>query len=413
MQHLISNNVKILGVRTDCVYGIRASGKISKLIARDHAKPGEYSEVPHDNNIFTNLRSNEVPYEFGVYYSTQKYNFHNYQITHQWNPTELASKLLNYYGFTCMANAGCGKTTLLEELQTQAIAKYGADHVKAVVYTRSAASMLKSATTLHDLFKIPKDSTTLMATAQNIQQINLDVLLIDEVGMIGGKLFANILRLRQIYPRMKIFMFGDLNQLPPVNDDRIPLTSNAIHDLTNGNNIELVYNFRNGSASNLLRDPTTRLQLLTRTDSEFDRCHITYTNYLADKLNKIAIEKHKFPKPGEDSSIVRLTKTIFLSTQVMPKNGIFRVVQSEKKYVLTQLYSRFDRVYTFTNEEFDAIKSVLEPGYAFTVYKSQGLTIPIKYTIHEYNSEHFSELAKYTAVSRCVDPKNVKVSSTK
>lgn len=60
----------------------------------------------------------------------------------------------------------------------------------------------------------------------------------------------------------------------------------------------------------------------------------------------------------------------------------------------------------------NSINSLFEPGYAFTVHKTQSLSIPTKFNIHEFDKMKRRADGRhliYTALGRCTDPADIRI----
>lgn len=135
------------------------------------------------------------------------------------------TKILEWYGrradvkakfFLVTGEAGTGKTTLISNILKTT-------NIKCVVatYTGKAASVLRDkgvkADTIHSTIYKPMYSAGKMTfkrkSAKQVAE-SVDLIIIDEISMVGKDIFKDLLSLKR-----PILAFGDFRQLPPVSAD--------------------------------------------------------------------------------------------------------------------------------------------------------------------------------------------------
>lgn len=409
---------KPLQVKTDAVLGYFTSKKdmkVPNIKPKEECKPGEYSKQKIKVNTLIKTPPYLQPDETQPTYALPEEGiFNKLIISRKWHGVKFAQDCIKKYqdGFCCIAPAGSGKTYLLINMRQLLEEEYGKEQVATVAFTGVASSLITNSKTLHSMFCIKSselfqpDHRTLAKLARQLKYV-----FVDEISMLGLPHYQALLQLKQYNPKITFFMFGDDLQLPPVNVEKIHFTSQPIYDLVKGNMIELEYNFRNGKFAQQLRKCKFNDLQLPRNQTQFktlDLCNITHTNELADKINDYLIQTKKAPKTGFHNSIVRFSARY----GNIPKNYIAKVICENNEYTLKRMYAKGDDI-TFTKDEFKKVRQFLQPAYAFTNYKAQGLTIDTNYTIWEFDHIYFKKEAKYTALSRCQDKNQVRTTNQK
>ena len=103
--------------------------------------------------------------------------------------------------------AGSGKSTLLKQLMAKMHDK-GLTYV-AVAPTNKAANMINGMTSHRFAISCSK---------KNIREMNLDYIIVDEVSMLQEMFYKFLYSIGRAAPSIRFIMFGDFNQLEPVND---------------------------------------------------------------------------------------------------------------------------------------------------------------------------------------------------
>lgn len=154
---------------------------------------------------------------------------------------------------------GTGKTETLVGLYK--VLELKGRRVQVACPTAAAAQNFKKhgikASTLHSLFKL-LDASSIMDDDVEFkpaleQKLDFDFLIVDEVSMVGMKMF-NIINL---YFTGKIIWSGDSFQLPPVRDSQVNYRDQVMHE----NQFELLQNFRtsNRHVKKMISDLRTAL----------------------------------------------------------------------------------------------------------------------------------------------------------
>ena len=171
-------------------------------------------------------------------------------------------KKINNEGFSNMliiGKAGTGKSYLIRQMLDLSLKLKS--NVKLLAPTGIAAVNISSfcarAETLHSFFGLPiheteiSDSTLLNIKKYKKKQIQqFDVLIIDEVSMVGQKTFENIdyilrktLNIRHVFGGKTVILVGDFKQLKPVKEEII-LKSKIFQEMFKNKVYELTHIFR-------------------------------------------------------------------------------------------------------------------------------------------------------------------------
>ena len=127
------------------------------------------------------------------------------------------------------------------------------------------------------------------------------------------------------------------------------------------------------------------------------------------EFNKKYVEiQHDAKNPKTQNVILSLDMPIICNKTNKKKN----ILNSE----LFKVHKIDDKNFTIINSSNEKIEIEIKdfhknfyPGFCITVYASQGETYKDKYTIYDWNFEHFCNKAKYVAMSRSSDINNIQI----
>ena len=219
---------------------------------------------------------------------------------------------------------------------------------------------------------------------------------IDEVSMIPSNLYVLLHIFKEL--KSKVFIFGDLAQIDPVNDHYDFMNGVLLKQLANYNMLVLTKNYR----SPLAADFTVRASegLITRDDLQTEvtepiKFNICYYNKTVDRVNnEMALI---YGDLGAVGSRVRIIKAI--AKFKILKNQFYEIINNNQ---IKQLFIDYDNV---LNVSINDIIKYCCLGYATTSDKSQGLTIREPYMI--YNFDEMDIKRRYVALTRTDDPKKI------
>ena len=247
-----------------------------------------------------------------------------------------------------------------------------------------------------------------------------DLLVVDELSMVGGYLISILSYIKTRIPRIKFILMGDLDhQLKPVGEEyRNFVNSLAIKELVNHNKLTLHYNFRTGKTNDELyercRDDTRGLIHY----GEPTKRNLSYTHnkrkqiieYHQEQLINPVVIKTNNTKIGHNDNLKIVVGTPLIAMKSLKETDIYK---NEIYYVES---IEGDKI-TLENErneiEIDNHKDLINwfcSAYCITIHKSQSQTFRDDYTIHEWSfisqsNDNFLRL-RYTAMSRSDDYEN-------
>ena len=253
-----------------------------------------------------------------------------------------------------------------------------------------------------------------------------DLLVVDELSMVGGYLISILSYIKTRIPRIKFILMGDLDhQLKPVGEEhRNFVNSLAIKELVNHNKLTLHYNFRTGKTNDILyetcRDnPHTLIKYGDQTIRNLCYTH-KKRKEIIDKIqdsleNPILDIETNDTKTGHNSRFVLIEGTPIIARK---SNSIYKVYKNEIYYFdglvdddegNTKIQIHNDRN-DFELDNEDDLVNLFCSGYCITIHKSQSQTYRDNYTIHEWGyisrrHDNFLRL-RYTAMSRSDDYEN-------
>ena len=297
-----------------------------------------------------------------------------------------------------------------------------------------------------------------------------EYLLVDEVGMMREKFYAMLCHLKRAIPGLKIILIGDYLQFKPVKDswEGDYMGSQALFDLCDGRQTHLTKCLREASGRELYDLCTDLINGKQIDIARFAPTEETEGNIVYYHKTRMAINEREMTKAIEgldESKLIRLEATIgdehsqpVALCEGMPvicirksealdiDNGErFRVLNftdvpeystmnrkelrqhcrdkhlkvGGKKAVLIerlQVASSDLRLQLESDEEAEPVtiprhlfQKHFYVAYAITYYQSQGCTLEEKRTLHDWDGYHVDWRARYVALSRFTDVKNVQI----
>ena len=248
-----------------------------------------------------------------------------------------------------------------------------------------------------------------------------DLLVVDELSMVGGYMMSILSYIKTRIPRIKFILMGDLkHQLKPVGEEyRNFINSLCLKELVNYNKLTLHYNFRTGKTIdelyNICRDNPHQLIK----SGEPTIRNLCYTHETRKKI--IDYHQNNIDNPIIDIETTN-TKTGHNDRFILTKGTpiIARISNKEKEIYKNEIYY-FDglddekiNIYNERNkvelENKEELVRLFCSGYCITIHKSQSQTYRDNYTIHEWNyisqkKDNYLRL-RYTAMSRSDDYEN-------
>ena len=394
---------KLLCLHVDCVYIQRSNKKVLKIencltnakshdnigyIRRDPKIPDEFKQL--ENKCF----SSEYDYVLPDYKDEE---------IKEWDETEARRLYNKYESCLVLGEAGTGKTKLLTTWRDEALKTYKKNQVVTLAYTNSAVNGNIKGITLHNMFGIKLGIKKTKTELKRSIIDNIKVCFIDEVSLVPAHIYNYILLLKRI--GVKIYIFGDFNQIAPIEDvKRDYENSIVLKQLTSYNRVILTHNYRSDSQYvKICRTGAFPEGYFIRNNeahNEYDKFNIARYRDICNDINKKCADI--YGKHGENGS--RLIININNRKLSIYKNQFYEVINKDEKKI-KQLFvdDAVERVII----DWDALIRCSGLGYCTTVEKSQGLTIKEKYTIYNYNI--FDLPHRYVALTRTSNKDLVRV----
>lgn len=247
-----------------------------------------------------------------------------------------------------------------------------------------------------------------------------DILVVDELSMVGGYIMSILSYIKTRIPRIKFILMGDLDhQLKPVGEEhRNFVNSLAIKELVNHNKLTLHYNFRTGKTIDELYEKCRDNPQELIHYGEPTKRNLSFTHnkrkqiieYHQDQLiNPIVIETNN-TKTGHNDNLKIVIGTPLIATKSLKEQEIYK---NEIYYVKSIDEENIELENERNEIEIDNHKDLIKwfcSAYCITIHKSQSQTFRDDYTIHEWSfisqsNDNFLRL-RYTAMSRSDDYEN-------
>ena len=247
-----------------------------------------------------------------------------------------------------------------------------------------------------------------------------DLLVVDELSMVGGYLLSILTYIKTRIPRIKFILMGDLDhQLKPVGEEhRNFVNSLAIKELVNHNKLTLHYNFRTGRTDDVLYERCRDNPQELIHYGEPTKRNLSYTHtkrkqiieYHQEQLINPVIIETTNTKTGHNDNLKIVIGTPLIATKSIIGYNIYK----NEIYYVKSIDGEIIVLENERNEiEIDTYEELIRwfcSAYCITIHKSQSQTFRDDYTIHEWSyisksKDNFLRL-RYTAMSRSDDYEN-------
>lgn len=418
----------LVSVNTDCIVvkdPIRKNIRVSK-------DRGGYKHEKISPDRWKRLTSSDSP---GSYWGPVKLRPTEYDtsqkpipkifVEDEWNTASVVDTIVkDSKNILLTGRAGCGKTLVTQELIKQL--RTDGKLVKCGAPTHIARRLMdEEAHTVHGLF-----GHDIIGKVHTVKFNDKQVVVIDEVSMMGIAFWREIVKLRRTQPDIIFILVGDFNQLRAVGEEHIDVYMSEFLRDTVDVHLDLVENKRCTEDGKLHYDIMTSAINGESIDYPFpsgdllDK-NLCYTNRTRIRLNERLMNKYRdddslfIPtvKPEEDEDIftyqdmwiyeglpVRCKKNHKIS-ELRLYNGDMLVVKSydDKQITLQRDYD--GELITITN--IPDFPYVFYPNYASTIHSCQGQTFDKEYCLHEFYK--YDSRLLYVALSRTTNLKNIHV----
>ena len=251
---------------------------------------------------------------------------------------------------------------------------------------------------------------------------NTEYIFIDEVSMMIEKFYQLFMMIKRTFSNIKFIIVGDFDQLPPVKDnwEGDYKNSSALWSLCDGNRIQLLECRRadkmlfNACKSvetiDLNEFPVTEKTFLNLAYTHRTRIQVNnecMERYLKNGLKYLFLEKDKTNPKTQNVKLAKGMPIIAHTT-----NKKMNILNSEK-FVIKSITNEIiiisdgERNIEIKSKDFHLFFYL---GFCITIHASQGETFTEKYTIYDWKFKRFCNRAKYVALSRGTDIKNIQIS---
>ena len=323
--------------------------------------------------------------------------------------TPLVEHILNGESCNIDGRAGCGKSTLVRQIQAE-LTRRGIKFV-ALAPTNKACRIIKG-TTLHKF--------VMKYTKTSLKQLDATYIFIDEVSMMSESFYKFFCALKRLRPDIKYIIAGDYAQLAPVSDraNYNYKESYALWELCDGRRVQLSKCRRSDDTLFNMLLPEN-INKITKKDfgNKFTERHIAFTNAKRKEVNEIMMAKLtegkkclqlKGSKYDEKTQDLRLiTGMPVLAKKNNSKLDIFNNEDFIIKHISKDTITVVDDEGKKVKVSHDDFMKNFIVAFCITVHCSQGSTFDHEYTVHEWNK--FDERLKYVALSRSTDKDHINI----
>ena len=343
----------------------------------------------------------------------------NWNITYDYETTveDKAKEIINAKkSIHIDGKAGTGKTYLtnkiIDELKNEKI------QYLAFAPTNKAARLIEGQTidSLYNQFQHRKSK--LFSMLKNVKYI-----IIDEVSMMKEIFYRFFVLIKMSFPDIHFILTGDYAQFKPVKDwwNGDYKNSPATYSLCGGNRLQLTKCRRSNKELFKLYTNVETVDNFKFPVVEETFLNISYKHTTRIRINKIRmnsymqkhnIEKYIFiekDKKNDKTQDVHLGKGMPIIAHTTNKK--LNILNSEK-FIIEAINDKEIEI-SDENRKFKVDLKLFHKlfylGFCITIHASQGETFKQKYTIYDWNFEHFCSRAKYVALSRASDLSNIQI----
>lgn len=317
--------------------------------------------------------------------------------------------------------AGTGKTYLVnkivEQLMTNPDFETEKKKIIGVSPTNKGARLIDG-NTIHTYYnKFSRNKYALFKFLEKVEYI-----FIDEVSMMIEKFYTLFIMIKRALPHIKFIISGDFGQLPPVLDTWSGDYENSagLWSLCDGNKILLTEFKRGDKELFVLCKNVNKINIDNFKPTQKTYLNLAYTHTTRQRVNNECMERflqenNKLnyytilkDEKNEKTQDVKLCVGMPVISHIT--DGKLNIINSQT-YKIIEIN---DETFTLEGNEKILIKNkffhkCFYLGFCITIHASQGETYKTPYTIYDWNFYHFNEKAKYVALSRATDIKNIQI----
>ena len=414
---------------TDCI--VCLGGKVpTERLTKNW---GDYSIKDDDFHWKSIMKTEERMCVFEIQKNIWKDNI-QFSSSNHWK--EIIAYAKEKGGLEIIGRAGTGKSHIIKEGLKQGILT----NCLTTSFTNKA-SLNINGTTIHKLLNLSSDYKIPSKTLNKFK--NIEVIVVDEIGMINNKLWNCLMILKKSHPHIVWILMGDYRQLEPIDEDRLTdwniFNHPVVKDLCNNNRIELTEKqrydqdlwdcledgYERGDWSKIARG-TVGVEEIAINKA------ICFKNSTRKEINKVCMNYLKnqtetffLPTKTEEevSLMTEIEKEeyehaynqdawIYVGLPVMSivNNNKLEIVNGEE-FVISNYDDDFIYIARENNEiipiRIEDFHSYLIVSYCSTAHKSQGATYKNKVLIFDWELICKNNKLAYTSCSRATKLENI------
>lgn len=318
--------------------------------------------------------------------------------------------------------AGTGKTYFANLLISK-LEKQGKVVGVKLAPTNKAASHIKGQTIHKYFMSLMLSQNYEKKLLKNLN--NFDYIVVDEISMVKEVFYRFFTIIRRYVPKVKFIVIGDFAQFKPVQDSYVGSYENspALHLLCDGQRVNLTKCRRSDPELFNLYSSVENIKSIDLSLFEYKELtplNIAYTHKTRKAVNRECMKKFVGEKDYltcEASSFNKKTQKVkifegmpIVAYRNLSKEGIFNsevfTVTSIDMDEETFSFMVGEDVMTYKANQF---KNLFYPAFCITAHVSQGCTFDQPYTIWDWKHPRMDHTAKYVALSRATNIKNIQI----
>jgi len=341
----------------------------------------------------------------------------NTEYDYDCSPEEKAKEvILSNKSIHIDGRAGTGKTFITNKIINE-LKEQGKKYL-AFSPTNKGARLI-GGKTIHSMFyKYQHNKKKLFDSMKDI-----DYIFIDEISMMIEKFYQLFMMIKRTFSKVKFIISGDFGQLPPVNDSWTGdyKNSSCMWSLCDGNRLQLMKCRRADSELFSLCKNVETIDTNIFPVNKKTFLNLAYTHNSRIKVNNDCMER--FLKNNSIRNYITIDKdTLNPKTQLVKLAVGMPVISHMTDKKLDILNSETFKIKSVNNETIEVIEhdriikintkdfhKYFYLGFCITIHASQGETFDEPYTIYDWNFYHFCDKAKYVALSRGTNIKNIQI----
>ena len=311
--------------------------------------------------------------------------------------------------------AGTAKTTMVNFIRDELTSR---NIMFAGFSPTNKGARLIQGKTIHSFYhKFSQNKNALFGILKSLQYI-----FIDEVSMMHEKFYQLFICIKSLFPHIKFIISGDYGQLPPVCDtwEGDYENSAGLFNLCDGQKLKLTKCRRaDDTLFNLCKSLNVD-KIIYEKPYKQTYLNLAYRHSTRMRVNKECMErfiKQKkcvtklIPANPKNPNSQEIKLAVDMPVICFKTNKKYDLLNSEK-FVVKEIKDN-EIIITDTGKELTIpikdFNKYLYLGFCITIHASQGETFTTPYTIYDWDFTYMCEKAKYVALSRATDIKNIQI----